>query len=80
MTWIVILFLAGWIGSQFQTAYDAHMRDLNRLFGKNNYYVPTDAERMEEEAEKRKKRNEGWQTVIASLLLIFYIYAIHTWG
>jgi hypothetical protein len=80
MTWIVVLFLASWIGSQFQTAYDAHMRELNRLFGKNNYYVPTPAERMEDEAEKRKKRNENiWFWCILPIW-IFAIYAIHTWG
>jgi hypothetical protein len=80
MTWIVVLFLAGWVGSQFQTAYDAHMRELRSLFGKNNYYVPTPAEKMEREAEKRKKREDRW-TIIVGLLGIFAIYAIHvTWG
>jgi hypothetical protein len=65
MTWIVILFLAGWIGSCFQTAYDAHMRDLNRLFGKNNYSTIDDETwaRMKRNGEKYKERQKRWDAI-----------------
>jgi hypothetical protein len=66
MKWILILFLAGWVGSLFQAAYDAHMRQLHRLFGKNREPEGPRMTRKQLDAELtllKKQREEAMQAL-----------------